>query len=235
MSELGSGDDDGKEVGGSGPESGDETEPTSSAETSSSVEDSGALEGTCPTEGIGVRGDGGPTGPTETGGGKGIENVSVSPREVSRQSHEGTHGKSQILETSASLEQAQKDVESYHQQSIEQILAINGKYMSEEDRARVEGYCSGASPSIRLPSQSSFCWDSCLPSVWAESCSRCRTIATAWPFFSTWCWVMARTPYLPIGPSIRGLLKFAWWRRVSFRCCMPRWCCAAGYEAESMR
>lgn len=139
MSELGSGDDDGKEVGGSGPESGNETETTSSAETSSSVEDSGALEGTGPTEGIGVRGDGGPTGPTETGGGKGIENVSVSPREVSRQSHEGTHGKSQILETSASLEQAQKDVESYHQQSIEQILAINGKYMSEEDRARVAG------------------------------------------------------------------------------------------------
>lgn len=40
--------------------------------------------------------------------------------------------------------------------------------------------------------------------------------------------IMARTPYLPTGPSIHGLLKFAWWGRASFRCCMPHWCCAAG-------
>lgn len=137
MSEIGGGDNDGKEVGGSGQESGNETESASSAETSSSVEDSGTLEGTGPVEEIGARGEGGPTGPTETGGSRGIENVSVSPREISTQSHEVPHGKSQILETPASLEQAQKDVESYHQQSIEQILALNGKYMSEEDRARV--------------------------------------------------------------------------------------------------
>lgn len=139
MSEIGGGDDDGKEVGGSGQESGNETESASSAETSSSVEDSGTLEGTGPVEGIGARGEGSPTGPTETGGGRGIENVSVSPREITTQSHEVPHGKSQILETPASLEQTQKDVESYHQQSIEQILALNGKYMSEEDRARVAG------------------------------------------------------------------------------------------------
>lgn len=139
MSEIGGGDDDGKEVGGSGQESGNETESASSAETSSSVEDSGTLEGTGPVEGIGARGEGGPTGPTETGGGRGIENVSVSPREITTQSHEVPHGKSQILETPASLEQAQKDVELYHQKSIEQILALNGKYMSEEDRARVAG------------------------------------------------------------------------------------------------
>ena len=139
MSEIGGGDDDGKEIGGSGQESGNETESASSAETSSSVEDSGTLKGTGPVEGIGARGEGGPTGPTETGGGRGIENVSVSPREISTQSHEVPHGKSQILETPASLEQAQKDIESYHQQSIEQILALNGKYMLEEDRARVAG------------------------------------------------------------------------------------------------
>ena len=142
MSEIGGGDDDGKEVGGSGQESGNETESASSAETSSSVEDSGTLEGTGPVEGIGARGEGSPTGPTETGGGRGIENVSVSPREITTQSHEVPHGKSQILETPASLEQTQKDVESYHQQSIEQILALNGKYMSEEDRARVAAQIS---------------------------------------------------------------------------------------------
>ena len=97
MSEIGGGDDDGKEVGGSGQESGNETESASSAETSSSVEDSGTLEGTGPVEGIGARGEGSPTGPTETGGGRGIENVSVSPREITTQSHEVPHGKSQIL------------------------------------------------------------------------------------------------------------------------------------------
>ena len=114
MSEIGGGDDDGKEIGGSGQESGNETESASSAETSSSVEDSGTLEGTGPVEGIVARDEGGPTGPTETSGGRGIENVSVSPREISTQSHEVPHGKSQILETPASLEQAQKDIESYH-------------------------------------------------------------------------------------------------------------------------
>ena len=59
MSEIGGGDDDGKEVGGSGQESGNETESASSAETSSSVEDSGTLEGAGPVEGIGARGEGG--------------------------------------------------------------------------------------------------------------------------------------------------------------------------------
>lgn len=93
MSEIGGGDNDGKEVGGSGQESGNETESASSAETSSSVEDSGTLEGTGPVEEIGARGEGGPTGPTETGGSRGIENVSVSPREISTQSHEVPHGK----------------------------------------------------------------------------------------------------------------------------------------------
>ena len=159
MSEIGGGDDDGKEVGGSGQESGNETESASSAETSSSVEDSGTLEGTGPVEGIGARGEGSPTGPTETGGGRGIENVSVSPREITTQSHEVPHGKSQILETPASLEQTQKDVESYHQQSIEQILALNGKYMSEEDRARVAATCFiKADPALRCRPWTSNRW-----------------------------------------------------------------------------
>ena len=44
----------------------------------------------------------------------------------------------QILETPTTLEQAQISVEHFHNQSIAQILDMNGKYISEADRGRIE-------------------------------------------------------------------------------------------------
>ncbi len=60
-------------------------------------------------------------------------------REISVNPGETTPGRSQILETPASLEwnRDQKAVEAYHRQSIDQILEANGKYMTAADRERV--------------------------------------------------------------------------------------------------
>lgn len=68
----------------------------------------------------------------------GTEVVAAPPTtEISINSNETTQGMNQILETPQTLEQAQKSVETFHTQSITQILENNGKYMSEADRARV--------------------------------------------------------------------------------------------------
>lgn len=48
-----------------------------------------------------------------------------------------TSGWNQLLETPETLEHAQLSVENYHSQSIQQILEMNGRYMSEADRSRV--------------------------------------------------------------------------------------------------
>ena len=63
--------------------------------------------------------------------------------EISIEASEMHQGGNQILEMPSALEQpstleqAQRSIESYHQQSIVQILEANGKYMSESDKVRI--------------------------------------------------------------------------------------------------
>lgn len=57
--------------------------------------------------------------------------ISINPEQTS-------HGMNQILEIPTILEQAQISVEYFHNQSIAQILDMNGKYISEVDRRRIE-------------------------------------------------------------------------------------------------
>lgn len=56
--------------------------------------------------------------------------MSINPNET-------TMGFNQLLETPDTMELAQRIIENYHNQSIQQILEINGKYMSDADRERV--------------------------------------------------------------------------------------------------
>lgn len=58
-------------------------------------------------------------------------------KEVSINPNETTMGFNQLLETPDTMELAQRIIENYHNQSIQQILEINGKYMSDADRERV--------------------------------------------------------------------------------------------------
>ena len=131
MSEISGGSGEGTDVGGVGEVSSGGLESTSSSSETSAT---GSTE-------IGENLGGGEititSNTSETSGSKSAENISVSSNEVSIHSNETAHGMNQILEMPSTLEQAQKDVESFHAQSIEQILEINGKYMSESDRARV--------------------------------------------------------------------------------------------------
>lgn len=106
------------------------TEVGSASEVSSSNESSGSVEagGTIETGG-GI--DAGNS--VETGGAK-----EISGGEIAINSEQTSHGMNQILETPATLEQAQISVEHFHNQSIAQILDMNGKYISEADRGRIE-------------------------------------------------------------------------------------------------
>ncbi len=130
MSEVG-GNDDGVEVGGSETPSGGSETAMGGSETASPTETTDAAETTMGNE------TAGPPAAAETTGGKGTEGVSVSSTEVSVNPGETAHGMVSILGAPAALEQAQKDVEQHHHNSIVQILETNGKYMSEEDKARV--------------------------------------------------------------------------------------------------
>ena len=58
-------------------------------------------------------------------------------KEVSINPNETTTGFNQLLETPDAMELAQRSVENYYNQSIQQILEINGKYMSDVDCERV--------------------------------------------------------------------------------------------------
>lgn len=79
--------------------------------------------------------------PTETGSSAGLE--AVSSHEITHASAVETTASVEIasskpsFEVPATLEQAQKDVEMYHNQSISQILETNGRYMTESDKIRV--------------------------------------------------------------------------------------------------
>ena len=128
MSEISGGSDDGIEIGSTGEVSSgsSENEAVSSVETVASTE-TAALSASA-----------------ETIGGNSVESVSAINNEmIAINPNEVPQGINQILVTQEMLqapptmEQAQKDVESYHQQSISQILAMNGRYMSEADRSRV--------------------------------------------------------------------------------------------------
>lgn len=66
-----------------------------------------------------------------------LESMPVSTTETQWQGSGEINSTNQILEIPSSIEQAQKEIESYHSQSITQILETNGKYMSEADRDRV--------------------------------------------------------------------------------------------------
>ena len=131
MSEVGGGNDDGVDVGGSETTSGGSETASDGKETVSSTETADTVETTGGSE------TAGPPAAAETTGGKGVESVSVSSTEVSVSPGETAHGMVSILGGTAAIEQAQKDVEKNHHDSIVQILEANGKYMSEEDKARV--------------------------------------------------------------------------------------------------
>lgn len=120
MSEIGGGNDSGMETGGS-------------AETGSLGETSSAVGGEVSAGSV----------TSETSGEiseADAEGISAAPStaEIEVDSSHTTHGMNQIMETPATLEQAQIDVENFHNQSIEQILEMNGKYISQADRSRIE-------------------------------------------------------------------------------------------------
>lgn len=53
--------------------------------------------------------------------------------------YSGGEGIRQSLEVPATLEQAQKNIESCHAESLNQIIAINGTYMPESEKGRISG------------------------------------------------------------------------------------------------
>ena len=120
------------EISGGGSNEGTSSgaEVSSSAEVSTSVETSGETEMNGTNE---VGTSSGANGATEIGSAK-----ETSGSEIAINPEQTSHGMNQILETPATLEQAQISVEHFHNQSIAQILDMNGKYISEADRGRIE-------------------------------------------------------------------------------------------------
>lgn len=120
------------EISGGGPNEGASsgTEIGNSSDVGSPVETSGAIEMNGTNE-IGASSE--PDGVTEIGSVK--EN---SGSEIAINSEQTSYGMNRILETPTTLEQAQISVEHFHNQSIAQILDMNGKYISEADRGRIE-------------------------------------------------------------------------------------------------
>lgn len=104
--------------GGSNEGTSSGTEIDNSAEVGSSVEIGGVTEMNGTNE-VGIS--------SETSGNE----IAINPEQTS-------HGMNQILETPITLEQAKISVEHFYNQSITQILDMNGKYISEADRRRIE-------------------------------------------------------------------------------------------------
>lgn len=120
----GEGDDFGTESGSeTGGEVSEGTAETSTSETSSTGEHtSGAASETG----------------TEVGHGMSMENTHMtSNSEFSVNSSFTTPGTNQILETRTSMEQAQQSVENYHQQSLGQIVEINGQFIPDSQKERI--------------------------------------------------------------------------------------------------
>lgn len=78
-------------------------------------------------------------GVTEMNGTNEVGTLSeTSGNEITINPEQTSHGMNQILETPTTLEQAKISVEHFYNQSITQILDMNGKYISEADRRRIE-------------------------------------------------------------------------------------------------
>lgn len=78
---------------------------------------------------------------TEMGQGMSLENTSVSTNsEFSVNSSFTNQGANQILETPTSMEQAQQSIENYHQQSLGQIMEMNGQFIPDSQKERI---CNG--------------------------------------------------------------------------------------------
>lgn len=116
--------------GGSNEGTSSGTEMDNSAEVGSSVETGGATEMNGTNE-VGTSSE--PNGAAEIGSAK-----ETSGNEIAINPEQTSHGMNQILETPTTLEQAQISVEYFHNQSIAQILDMNGKYISEADHGRIE-------------------------------------------------------------------------------------------------
>ena len=116
--------------GGSNEGTSSGTEMDNTAEVCSSVENGGATETNGANE---VSTSSETNGAAEIGSAK-----ETSGSEIAINPEQTSHGMNQILETPATLEQAQISVEHFHNQSIAQILDMNGKYISEADRGRIE-------------------------------------------------------------------------------------------------
>lgn len=120
------------EINGDDPNEGtnDGTERDSSSELSTSTETGGTTEKGNATE-VGDSIESPES--TETGSTK-----EIGENEVTINSVQASKGMNRISETPTTLEQAQRSVEHFHNMSIAQILGMNGKYISEADRERIE-------------------------------------------------------------------------------------------------
>lgn len=123
MSEISGGGSN--EGAGGGDEMGNSSEANTSGETGAASEAGGASEAVISSE------SGGTAETGQIGEAKGSE--------IGFNTEQPSHGMKQTVETPATLEQAQASAEHFHSQSITQILDMNGKYISEADRERIEG------------------------------------------------------------------------------------------------
>lgn len=143
MGEISGGDDDGMNISGG---ENDEVTSGGSEATGGTGETSSGFDEALSGETASGFGD---TGEVGMGSLTSVGMMEVSSRKeaggTSFSSHFGESGKmTEVTSDTKELEsgpielsQAQKEVEGFHQQSIAQILEINGKYMSLEDQARV--------------------------------------------------------------------------------------------------
>lgn len=105
-------------------------------EMSSTSEVSSASEGNAITENSGGTEIGATIESNSTFESGGVRETSST--EIAINPEQTSHGMNQILETPTTLEQAQISVEHFHNESIAQILDMNGKYINEADRGRIE-------------------------------------------------------------------------------------------------
>lgn len=119
---------DGDDFGtASGSETGDEVSEGTTETTTSEVGSTGEMTSGAAEE-VG----------TETGLGMSLENTSMSTNsEFSVNLSLTNQETNQILETPTSIEQAQQSVENYHQQSLGQIMEMNGQFIPDSQKERI--------------------------------------------------------------------------------------------------
>lgn len=127
MGEFGGDGDDFGTV--SGNETGDEVSEGTTETTTSEVGSTGEMTSGAAEE-VGA----------DMGQGANLENTSVATNsEFSVNSSFTNQGTNQILEAPTSMEQAQQSVENYHQQSLGQIMEMNGQFIPDSQKERI-GY-----------------------------------------------------------------------------------------------